>query len=74
MPIMMKYYFLSEFQGMTNTPRSTCEKYLVSANSASLPAKDFADTAMADPELSGDVTGPDPLVRELHYSLPHNIR
>lgn len=39
-----------------------------------VPAQDLADTTMADPQLPGDVTGPHPLVRQLHYPLPHHVR
>ena len=28
---------------------------------------------MADPQLSGDVAGPDALVGELHDALPHHV-
>ena len=38
------------------------------------PAEDFGDTSMGDPELPGDVAGPDPLVGQLHYPLPHHVR
>ena len=38
-----------------------------------LPAQYLADTSMADSELSGDVTRPNPLVRELYDSLPHHV-
>lgn len=38
-----------------------------------LPAKYFADAAMADAELPGDVTRPDPLVGELHDPLANDI-
>lgn len=38
-----------------------------------VPAQDFADTPVADPQLSGDVAGPHTLVGELHYSLSHHV-
>lgn len=38
-----------------------------------LPAKYFADAAVADTELPGDVTRSDPLVGELHDPLANNI-
>jgi len=38
------------------------------------PAQDLADAAVTDPQLSRDVTGSDPLMRELHDSLAHDIR
>ncbi|TNN83773.1 hypothetical protein EYF80_005949 [Liparis tanakae] len=38
------------------------------------PAQDLADAAVADPQLSGDVAGPDALVGQLHYPLPHHVR
>lgn len=37
------------------------------------PAQDFADTAVADPQLPGDVTGPHTLVGQLHDALPHHV-
>lgn len=40
----------------------------------SLPAQDLAHTAVADPQLPGDVTGSDTLVGQLYYPLPHHIR
>lgn len=40
---------------------------------APLPAEYFADTAVADAELPGDVTRPDPLVGELHDPLANDI-
>ena len=39
-----------------------------------LPAEDFADAAVTDPQLSGDVTRPDPLVGQLDYPLPDDVR
>lgn len=39
-----------------------------------LPAKDFADTTMADPKLPGDVAGPDTLMSKFHYPLADYIR
>lgn len=38
------------------------------------PAQDLADAAVADPQLSGDVAGPDALVGQLHDPLPHHVR
>lgn len=38
------------------------------------PAQDLADAAVTDPQLSGDVTGSDSLMRELHDSLAHDVR
>lgn len=38
-----------------------------------LPAKDFADTTMADPKLPGDVAGPDTLMSKFHYPLADYI-
>lgn len=40
---------------------------------APLPAEYFADAAVADAELPGDVTRPDPLVGELHDPLANDI-
>ena len=39
-----------------------------------LPAKDLADTAMADSELAGDVAGPHALVGQVHDALTHHFR
>lgn len=38
-----------------------------------LPAKNFADTTMADPKLPGDVAGPDTLMGKFHYPLADYI-
>ena len=37
------------------------------------PAKDFGDTSMGDPELSGDVAWSDPLVCHVHNPLTDNV-
>lgn len=39
-----------------------------------LPAKDFADTTMADPKLPGDIARPDTLMSKFHYPLADYIR
>lgn len=39
-----------------------------------LPAKDLADTAMADTELARDITGPHTLVGQVHNALTDNFR
>lgn len=38
------------------------------------PAQDLADTAMADPQLTGDVTGPNALMSHVHNALPDDLR
>lgn len=38
-----------------------------------LPSEYFADAAVRDSELPGDVTRPDSLVSHLHNPLPHQI-
>lgn len=38
------------------------------------PPQDLADAAVTDPQLPGDVTGPDSLVGQLHYPLSDHVR
>lgn len=38
------------------------------------PAQDLADAAVADSELPGDVTGPNPLMGHVHDALPDHFR
>jgi len=38
------------------------------------PSKDFADAAMRDAQLSGNVARPDALVRHLDDPLTHDVR
>lgn len=40
----------------------------------SSPSQDLADAAVADPELPGDVAGPDALVSHVHDALPDHLR
>lgn len=37
------------------------------------PSEYFADAAMRDPELAGDITRPDPLVGQFHDPLPDHV-
>lgn len=39
-----------------------------------LPAQDLADTAVTDTQLPGDVTGPHPLMGQVHDALAHTSR
>lgn len=38
------------------------------------PSQDLADTAVADTELAGDVTGTHALVGHVHDALPDHLR
>ena len=39
-----------------------------------LPGEDLGHAAMRNPQLPGDVTRPNTVVSQLHYSLPYNVR
>ena len=39
-----------------------------------LPGEDLGHAAMRNPQLPGDVTRPNAVMCQLHYSLPYNVR
>lgn len=42
-------------------------------NEKNSPSEYFADTPVGDPELAGNITRPDPLVRKFHDPLSDHI-
>lgn len=59
---------------MPHIALETFSKTYMNEMSGFSPAQDLADTAMADPQLTGDVAGPNTLMSHVHNALPDDLR